>query len=511
MRREKKRCRNSIVRLVIVGVSLLLQMGWLILLAVKMNAYSIWISLLTSILSIVVVLRLSSKHTSTAMKMPWIMLILAAPVMGLSMYLLFEILGDPGKMGKRIDGIRKQTEGSLPQDAAVLDRLERENQSAAGQSRYLSQYQHWPVYENTQVNYYGEAADAFEAMKADLEKAENFIFMEYFIVEDNDSFRELREILVRKARQGVEVRLMYDDIGSVGYVNFRFARGLNEDGIHCRIFNPAMPVLNLFLNHRDHRKTTVIDGKVGYTGGYNLADEYFGRTHPYGNWKDTGLRLEGDAVRSLTASFLELWNVTARSSEDCTRYLEISHSVEAKGFVQPYNDNPLSEERTAENVYLNLISQAKKTVYFTTPYLIITDEMSRALRLAAKRGVDVRIITPGIPDKKVVFAMTRSYYAGLARQGVRIFEYTPGFCHAKQCLCDREIASIGSSNLDYRSLYHHFENDVLLYGCDAIGDMARDFDNLFPQCEEVTEKYHSGRGAMLRIWQCILRLFSPLV
>ena len=348
-------------------------------------------------------------------------------------------------------------------------------------------------------------------MKADLEKAEKFIFMEYFIVADNSAFQEIREILVRKARQGVEVRLMYDDIGSLGFVNLRFARGLSEDGIRCRVFNPAVPVVNLFLNHRDHRKTTVIDGKVGYIGGYNLSDEYFGRARPYGVWKDTGLRLEGEAVRSLTASFFELWNVTTKEDEDFARYLNICHKVTSEGFVQPFNDNPLSEERTAENVYLNLIAQAEKTLYITTPYLIITDEMSRALRLAAKRGVDVRIITPGIPDKKVVFAITRSYYSGLARQGVRIFEYTPGFCHAKQCLCDGKIASIGSSNFDYRSLYHHFENDVLLYGCDAIGDMARDFDVLFSQCSEVTQRYSTGSGAILRMWQCILRLFAPLV
>lgn len=511
MSREHKRKRNSISRIVFVGLAIIIQVVWLIELAVKLNAHSAWISACVSLLSIVVVLRLYGRHTSTAMKMPWIMLILAAPVMGLSLFLLFDILGDPGRAGKRIRRFREKIKGCLPQDEAVLARLESENRAAANQFRYLSAYENWPVYQNTRVRYFGDGAETLEAMKADLEKAEKFIFMEYFIVADNSAFQEIREILVRKARQGVEVRLMYDDIGSLGFVNMRFARGLSEDGIRCRVFNPAVPVVNLFLNHRDHRKTTVIDGKVGYTGGYNLADEYFGRAQPYGVWKDTGLRLEGEAVRSLTASFFELWNVTTKEEEDFAHYLNICHKAESEGFVQPFNDNPLSEERTAENVYLNLIAQAEKTLYITTPYLIITDEMSRALRLAAKRGVDVRIITPGIPDKKVVFAITRSYYSGLARQGVRIYEYTPGFCHAKQCLCDGKIASIGSSNFDYRSLYHHFENDVLLYGCDAIGDMARDFDALFSQCSEVTQRYSTGSGAILRMWQCILRLFAPLV
>ena len=250
---------------------------------------------------------------------------------------------------------------------------------------------------------------------------------------------------------------------------------------------------------------------MGFTGGYNLAEEYFDRKHPYGKWKDTGLRLEGEAVRSLSAAFLELWSVQNRQKEADRQYLDIRHSVSASGFVQPFADNPLGQERAAEEVYLNLISQSNRSLYVITPYLIITDEMSRALRLAAKRGVDVRIITPGIPDKKTVYAVTRSYYAGLACQGVRIFEYTPGFCHAKQCICDGRIATVGTSNLDYRSLYHHFENNVVLYGSDAVEDIAEDFENLFPQCREVTESYRAGRGAVLRTWQYILRLFAPLM
>lgn len=511
MRKEKKHSTNSILRLVIVAVSLLFQIGWILLLAMELNEQSTWISLGTSILAAVVVLRLYSRHTATAMKMPWILLILTFPVMGLGMYLLFEILGDPG-VGKRIRQVRAEMEGIVPENSdEVLAHLEAGDKSAANQFRYIWKCKRWPVYENTQTDFFGEAAEAFEGMKADLEKAEKFIFMEYFIVEDESSFREIREILVRKAKQGVEVRLMYDDIGSIGYVNMKFARKLKDDGIHCQVFNPALPILNLFLNHRDHRKITVIDGKVGYTGGYNLADEYFGREFPYGRWKDTGVRLEGEAVRSLTAQFLEMWSVQSRKKEDYDRYLNILHRVPAKGYVQPYTDNPLGEERAAENVYLNLISKSAETLYFITPYLIITDELCRALQLAAKRGVDVRIITPGIPDKKTIYAITRSYYAGLVCHGVRIYEYTPGFCHAKECICDGELASIGTSNLDYRSLYHHFENNVLLYDCDAVKDMEKDFLEMIDQCEEVTEKYRTGRGAMLRIWQCILRLFSPLL
>ena len=509
-RKDQKNGGNAILRLVIVGVSLLFQIGWLLLQILLLNEYSAWISLLTTFLSAVVVLKLYSKQLNAAMKMPWIMLIMAFPIMGLSMYLLFELLGDPG-VGKRLRQVRERQAWALTQEEAVLEELCEKDPAVAGQFRYLWKATGNPVYSNTAVTYYGEGVDAFEAMKRDLEQAEHFIFMEYFIVEDSSAFRELQEILLRKHAQGVEVRLLYDDIGSVGYVNMAFAKNLNQQGIRCAPFNPALPILNLFMNHRDHRKITVIDGKVGYTGGYNLADAYFDRERPYGKWKDTGLRLEGEAVRSLTATFLELWNVTTMEKNDDREYLQVRHCVEAAGFVLPYGDNPLGSERLAKNMYMNLIAQSTKQLYFITPYLIIPDAMSSALRLAAKRGVDVRIITPGVPDKKTVYAVTRSYYAGLVSQGVRIFEYSPGFCHAKQCICDGKIASVGTSNLDYRSLYHHFENNVLLYDCDAVQDIAKDFEDLFPKCREVTEEYRTGWGAVMKLWQCVLRLFAPFM
>ena len=508
---RKEKTENGMLRLFFAAVALIVQVGWIVLRMQHLNAYSEWIANITGFLAIAVVLKLNSKHTNAAMKMPWVMLIMATPVMGLCMYLLFELLGDPG-VGKRL---RRAREGLQSHDRepveANLEEIARQDPAVANQFRYLWKTAAYPVCTNTRVRYYPEAKDAFREMKEALERAEHFIFMEYFIVENGSSFRELEEILTRKAGEGVEIRLLYDDFGSIAKIGRDFSRRLAAKGIQCVPFNPALPVLNLFMNHRDHRKITVIDGKVGFTGGYNLADEYFDRIHPYGKWKDTGVKLEGEAVRSLTSIFLELWQLQTGEKTAADPYLKVHHRVPAEGFVQPFGDNPLEEERIAENVYMSLIHQANHSLYLITPYLIITDEMTHALALAAKRGVDVRIITPGIPDKKTVYAVTRSYYAGLARQGVRIFEYTPGFCHAKQCLCDGKLASIGTSNLDYRSLYHHFENNVLLYGCQAVEDIASDFENLFPQCREVTAKYASGRGGMLRTWQYILRLFAPLM
>lgn len=507
MNNRTHKVRNSIPRIIFVALAVLLQVAWLLMLVLRFNTYSNWIAAASTIIALVVVVRLYSKHTSPAFKLPWIMLIMALPVMGLALYLMVEVFSDLGSFRKRMAALVQQRQQRIPQNPEIPGKLDPD---CAGYSRYLQQIGGAPVYENTAVTYYPEAVQAFEAMKRELEKAESFIFMEYFIVEDGSSFREILEILERKVKAGVEVRLMYDDLGSVGYVNLRFAKSLVDRGIRCQVFNPALPVVNLFMNHRDHRKITVIDGKVGFSGGYNLADEYFDRRRPYGKWKDTGVRLEGEAVRSLTAFFLEMWAASSGRPENFDTYLNISHSVPGTGFVQPFADDPQSRERLAENTYLHLIYNARDSLYIITPYLIITDEMVNALGLAARRGVDVRIITPGIPDKKTVYQVTRSYYGGLAEQGVRIFEYTPGFCHAKQCVCDGRYATIGTSNLDYRSFYHHFENDILLMDCDAVKQIEADFVQLFPQCREVTREYCSGKKHML-LFQCLLRLIAPLM
>ena len=504
MKTERKRhSGNAVPRMVLVGLSLLFQIGWIMLMVLVLNRSYPWIELATRILSVAVILRLNSRYSGSAYKMGWIMLIMAAPVMGLSLYLMIGFLGDLRRSGRRLKAMRTVTREVLFQRHSSV--------CSAGISTYLQNCIGCPAYQNTDVRYYGEAVDAFSELKQDLEQAESFIFMEYFILSGDSAFQELCDILIRKARNGVDVRIMYDDVGSVGYVNMMFAKRLSDAGIRCMVFNPALPLLNLFMNHRDHRKITVIDGKVGYTGGFNISDEYFGRKVLYGKWKDTGIRMEGEAVRSLCAAFLEMWNTGLRTNEDVTPFLSVNHSVPSEHWVQPYEDDPMGQDRVAENVYLNLIYSAKKTLYVMTPYLIITDEMTNALGLAAKRGVDVRIITPGIPDKKLIYGVTRSYYAGLAAQGVRIFEYTPGFCHAKQMICDGELASIGTSNLDYRSLYLHYENNVFLRGGDAVRRMEEDFECLFPVCREVTEKYRGSRSGFLRISQYILRLFAPLL
>ena len=509
---DKTSVKNSVGRMAFVIVSVLFQVAWSLLLILRLNKYSAVISVLSSVAALIVVLKIYGSNGNSAFKMPWIMLILAFPILGLSLYLLVGYSGVNAVIKKRYQELADEFPGSLVQDDAVLEDLEQKNPAVANQARYIWKYGRYPVCRNTDITYYPEAELGLAAQKEALAKAEHFIFMEYHAIEDSTAFDGIREILAAKAKEGVEVRVFYDDVGSVGFISPEFIRRMEADGIRCRVFNPLIPLLHVFMNNRDHRKITVIDGKVGFTGGYNLADEYFNLTHPYGQWKDTGVRLEGEAVRNLTVMFLELWNAIKHTDQDWGKYLKkITYESSENGFVQPYGDRPLDGEPVGEHGYMNLVKSATKYAYFTTPYLIISDEFQRELGLAAKRGVDVRIVTPGIPDKKLVYKVTRSYYAGLVRDGVRIYEYTPGFLHAKQCVCDGETAVCGTINMDYRSLYLHFENGVFFTGCRAVQDMKKAFDDLFPVCREVTEQYRSGRSAAVRTWQCILRLFAPLM
>lgn len=509
---EKKSVKNSISRLAFVVLSVCLQVLWIIALIVKVNEYYAEISVLTSVAAFVAVLLLYGKEGNMALKMPWIMLILVFPVWGLSFYLLCGQSFNTRKMQRRFEQLDMEMRTFISQDKEITRELAETNKAIANQSHYIWKYGQAPMYRDTKVDFFAEAVDGFEAQLEDIKAAKDFIFMEYFAIEDGEAFSKMKEILVAKVKEGVEVRIFYDDVGSVGFVNPKFARELQELGIQCRIFNPLIPLLNMFMNNRDHRKITVIDGKIAYTGGYNLANEYFNYTHPFGYWKDTGVRLEGEAVRTFTLMLLKMWNVMDHTDLSYERFFpQFDKKWTGKSYVQPYGVNPLNGEHLGENIYMNIIKNARRYVYFVTPYLIITDEMKKELGLAAKRGVDVRILTPGIPDKKMIYRITRSYYTGLVKDGVRIFEYTPGFCHAKECICDDEVAVIGTINMDYRSLYLHFEDGVYLYQTEAIAKMYQDYQDMLSVSEEVTDKYLQKVSTHLSIGQSLLRIIAPLL
>ena len=513
MRTEKKSSiKNSATRLILIGLLVLIQTGWMIFLMMKLNTYSTAITLLLTFIAMFIALKIFGTHVNAAQKMPWLIVITAVPFFGICIYLLFGRSIVTKGVRRSFNNIETNVLTLLKQDNDIIDDIASKDKGVANQCRYISNTARYPVYSNTDVKYYPTTDVSFEAQLVELEKAEHFIFMEYHAIEDAESFARLKHILENKAQSGVEVRIFYDDLGSIFFLNKEFIKQMRQKGIQCRVFNPLKVIVNMFMNNRDHRKITVIDGQVGFTGGYNLADEYFNITHPYGLWKDTGVRMEGDAVRSLTVMFLEMWNAIKKTDTDYTAYFpEITYTAKQTGYVQPYADNPLDDEHTGENVYMNVLNSAREYAYFITPYLLISDEMKKAFTLAARRGVDVRIITPGIPDKKFVYQATRSYYNRLVKKGVRIFEYTPGFCHAKQCVSDDKAAVVGTINLDYRSLYHHFENAAAFYHKDAVAGVKADFDHLFEECHEVTEQYRSHRSTALRIGQCILRLFAPLL
>ena len=508
---KKQTMKNSVGRAFMAAFGVVLQVYWIVTFAIKLNSYYAVLSTATSFVALILVFRIYGETYNSAYKMSWIVLILAFPILGVCLFVLFGNEGSTAMIRHHLANIDTQTDKLLNQKPDVLEHLKKDRR-IYNQSWYLWKKAGFPVYQNTDVRFYKDTCEALEAQKEELKKAEKFIFMEYHAIQDSTAWAGVEAILKEKAASGVDVRVFYDDMGSIGFLSKPFVKRLQSEGIKCKVFNPVMPVLNVFMNNRDHRKITVIDGKVGFTGGYNLADEYFNLTHPYGQWKDSGIRLEGEAVRSLTVIFLRLWSALEKEKEDLSGFFpEVSCDTSAQGFVQPYSDSPLDGERTGENVYLNLIKGAQDYVYITTPYLIIDDEMKRELTMAAERGVDVRIVTPGIPDKKLIYSVTRSYYAGLATRGVRIYEYEPGFIHAKQFLADGEIAAVGTINLDFRSLYLHFENGCLFYNCPAVADVKTDFDELFEISREVTGKYSAKQNVAVRGVQCILRLFSPLM
>ena len=510
--KDKKFIKNSVGRACFVALSLILQIYWIVSAVNGAGQYYQYLATAFELLALVAVVAIYSQNRSSASKMSWIVLILVFPVLGLCLFLL---VGQPWAtktMRMRFENVDQKLADLLPQKGGLVAELEEEEPGAAAQLRYLQDWCNFPAYRNTQVEFHAQTDAAFEALKRELRQARKFIFMEYHAIERSECFMEIEEILAERAQAGVEVRLFYDDVGSFTFINPKFVKHMEARGIQCQVFNPLVPFVSAFMNNRDHRKITVIDGRVGFTGGYNLADEYFNVKSPYGHWKDTGLLLRGDAVRSLTVIFLEMWNAVKKRDADYSRYIEpIAPLAGAEGYVQPYADSPLDDERVGENVYLNLLKNARKYVWITTPYLILDEEMTAELTLAAKRGVDVRIITPGIPDKKVVYQLTRSYYAQLVKAGVRIYEYTPGFIHAKQMLSDDSTAVVGTINLDYRSLYLHFENAVLLYRCPAIADIRKDFEESFPLCAECTGRYTGKRPVKTRIVQSLLRLFAPLL
>lgn len=472
-----------------------------------------WINGVLRIVSFLAALYIVSKKDKGAYKTAWIFLILTFPLFGGLMYLLVHSQATTRWVAKEIRRSEEKAaplyclpgDGYAQAEAAIGDRFP--------QVRYLQNYMDFPVYTHTATTYYSPGEEMFAALLPELEKAEHYILLEFFIIHEGVMWDSILEILKRKAKQGVTVRLIYDDMGCFLLLPTDYPKQLEQMGISCVKFNPFRPFLSAIQNNRDHRKIISIDGKVAFTGGINLADEYINAIERFGHWKDSAIKVEGEAAWSFTLMFLQMWDACRREDEDFSRYYPWQTNpcpVIGDGFVQPYMDSPMDTENVGEHVYLQILNQAKDYVYINTPYLIVDDSMVSALTLAAKRGVDVRIITPHKWDKWAIHMTTRSYYRELVKAGVKIYEYTNGFNHSKTFVSDDCTATVGTTNLDFRSLYLHFECGALLFNCEAVSQVKEDFLNTLTICQPITEE-DCRHNIFVRLFQDILRLFAPLM
>ena len=514
--------RQIIERAILIGLLFLIQIIWFFVIFANIINYSVWINVIFTIISLILILYLIRKNESPAYRMGWISLMAMFPLLGGLLYLLIGNKRPTRRMKRRLNEHRplfQQELQTLPHQPAQAALAERDLR-VASLSHYIYQFESYPLYRDTQVEYFANGESMMNQLIQDLKAAKSYIFLEFFIVEFGQMFDQIFEVLKEKVGQGVEVRLIYDDFGCIARLPEDFDRQCEAVGIKAIKFNPVHPVISMVYNTRDHRKYIIIDGLLAYTGGLNIADEYINVKQRFGYWKDNMIRLNGPASWSLSHLFLEMWNgFYPEKDMDLALYrpqlLEQTNPEEqnlpdSTSFVQPFGDSPLDNEAVGENVYRQLLDMAIESVYIYTPYLIISYEMQTALELAAKRGVDVRIVTPGIPDKPVVYRMTRSFYRPLLEAGVRIYEFTPGFLHAKTFIVDGKVACVGTINLDYRSLYLHFETGTLLYYHPVIEQISEDFFQVLDVSRErvLNDLNQSFFGEIV---DSLLRLFAPFV
>jgi len=507
--------KTQIVTKTTVAIALIIAQALLIAHILNRLVYIFPVIALASYLaSILIVLLLVKRDETASYKMVWIIVIVTLPVGGAILYLVFGNNLTTRRMSSHVKEhalVAKLLDSdNIPPEVQLKDCFR-----MSGLTNYIQRVSSYHPYGNTDVTYYPLGELMFEDMLAELRKAEKFILMEYFIISNKSQmWNRMLEILLEKAVAGVDVRLIFDDIGSLGLFNAKYVSFLRSKGLKVMRFNPIVPFISPFMNNRNHRKILVIDGHTGFNGGINIDDQYINLNDFLGKWKDTGVRLKGEAVWSFTLMFIETWNTFSKKENaritDYMAYKGPEWGQMHKGIVCPYGDTPLTTERMGENIYIDILAKAQKYVYIFSPYLIISEKMIYALQMAAKRGVDVKIVTPGTPDNWVVHRLTRSYYRYLLNVGVRIYEYTPGFLHAKSFVCDDEIAVVGSINLDYRSLYLHFECATLLYGCDVIAEIKEDALGTIAQSKEIVQKRRK-RMFFQELFDAVLHLLAPLM
>lgn len=516
MKKARKLLRIIFGRTAFVVMSLLLQISILLAGFRFLSHYMVYIYGGFTLLSAFVILYVVNKDENPSFKLAWIIPITVIPVFGTLLYLFLELQWEGKIINRRLRENISDTQPYLKQNPRYMEQLAKISRSNANLAAYIENSGSYPVYGNTNVKYYPVGEEMFEDMKKELEKAKRFIFMEYFIVERGEMWDSILEILERKVQEGVEVRFMYDGMCCLVLLPYSYPRELRAKGLKAKMFAPIRPALSTYQNNRDHRKILVIDGHTAFTDGINLADEYINRKVRFGHWKDTGIMVKGDAVTSFTMMFLQMWNITEKEPEDYGRYLRDPEffyppELSMEGFVIPYGDSPLDQETVGELVYLDIINTARNYVHIMTPYLILNYELVQALQFAAKRGVETIIIMPHIPDKEYAFLLAKAHYEELIRAGVQIYEYTPGFVHAKVFTSDDEKAVVGTINMDYRSLYLHFECAAYIYRNEVIKDVERDFKETLAKSQVITLEECRHYPWYKKFAGRVLRLFAPLM
>lgn len=509
-----QRIRNMLFnRVVLVALSILVQLSTLIIIIWKFSNYFVLFDVVFTVISVLAVIYILNSRSDPAYKVAWIIPIMLFPIFGGLFYLMIGGAGLSSKMKKRMSLITEKMKDCLSQKQETTNLLQQEDNIAFNQARYVEKYTLCPVYNNSSTKFLPSGEEFYKELLKELKSAEKFIFLEFFIIEEGVMWNSILNILKEKATNGVDVRVIYDDVGCMFKLPFRYNKKLEDLGIKCCVFNPFIPVLSLRLNNRDHRKIAVIDGKAAFTGGVNIADEYINEIEKFGHWRDCAIKIEGDAVWSLTVMFLSMWTFLKKSKEDYSKFkpLNLHDKSECCGYVQPFDDSPLDDEHVSEAVYLNLINQADKYIYIETPYLIADNKMMVALSLAAKRGVDVRILTPNIPDKSYAFAVTQSSYEELLESGVSIYQYTPGFNHGKTFVVDDDYAVVGTINLDYRSLYLHFECGVWMYKTNSVAQVKESTLKALEVSEKITLERVRGISRVRKLIRTILKIFAPLM
>ncbi len=498
---------NAIKRVIIVFLGVVLQFGFAIIIRLFFYKYIGLITLFYSIVSILIVLAILKNSTRLSNDLPWMILILLFPIFGT---ILLFALGRSYSKNKLLKNIYK-TEKEYSKYLEQNDYIKKEIfDNDMDNLRYIMNRTNNFVSKNNDITYYEFGEKFYPELLKELKKAEKFIFMEYFIINKGTMWNGILDILKEKAANGVDVRILYDDMGSLALLSTKYPKELGKYGIKCIPFNKLSPFRGIFMNNRDHRKMTIIDGKVAFSGGVNLSDEYINVNSKLGVWKDNGIKIVGDAIWNFTVMFLTMWNSNVKEDNDILKFkYEFKGKKDGSGFAVPYGVSPLYKDLIGEDVYINMINSAKKYLYIMTPYLIIDTDMVNALTRAAKRGVDVRIIVPGIPDKKIVYTQTTSFFKILHDNGVNIYKYSKGFVHSKIFLSDDIRAVVGTINMDYRSLYLHFENGIYMENMSVIKDIYKDFEITFNDSKKLTTE-DVKTGFIKSLWQSILRLFAPL-